>query len=107
GLGPRFDARLLRVPFRAAAPDAALLDLMTGIGPRTIASIGRIAMPDAGAPLDTVLATERALLAADILVPVVHVPELYAVSGDLQSWNGPAVLPNGAWNLANAWLSAP
>jgi hypothetical protein len=63
--------------------------------------------PDGGAPVETVLATERALVARDIVVPIVHVPELYALSGRVQSWNGPVVLPDGAWNLANVWLSPP
>ena len=107
GLGPRFDVRLLRVSVRAATPADALTDVMTGIGARTIALVGRLDAPDRAAPVETVLTTERALLARDILVPIVHVPQLYALSGRVQSWNGPAVLPNGVWNLANAWLSAP
>ncbi|HTI42919.1 MAG TPA: ABC transporter substrate-binding protein [Vicinamibacterales bacterium] len=107
GLGPRFDVRLLRVPFRAATPADALTDVMTGIGARTITLVGRVDTPDGGAPVETVLATERALVARDIVVPIVHVPELYALSGRVQSWNGPVVLPDGAWNLANVWVSPP
>ena len=107
GLGPRFDVRLLRVPFRAATPADALTDVVTGIGARTITLVGRLDVPDRGASVETVLATERALVARDVIIPIVHVPELYALSGRVQSWNGPIVLPNGAWNLANVWLSAP
>ena len=107
GLGPRFDVRLLRVPMRGATPGAALSDVMAGLGARTIALAGRVTPPEPGAPLDTVLSTERALVEHHVLVPIVHVPELYAVSPRFESWNGPAVLPSGAWNLANAWLSAP
>ena len=47
------------------------------------------------------------MLAADVIVPVVHVPELYAVGSRVQSWNRPAVLPSGAWNFADVWLNAP
>jgi peptide/nickel transport system substrate-binding protein len=107
GLGPRFDLRLVRLSFRAAGPPQALSDLMAGLGPRILTLLGRMTGPDAGASLEDVLLTERALLAADVIVPVVHVPELYAVGVRVQSWNGPAVLPSGAWNLANVWLNAP
>ena len=107
GLGPRFDVRLLRVPMRGVMPSAALADVMTGLGPRTVALAGRLAPPEPGEPLDTILRTERALLERSVIVPIVHVPELYAVSPRVESWNGPAVLVSGAWNLANVWLGAP
>jgi len=107
GLGPRFDVRLVRLSFRAATPPEALSDLMTALGPRILALLGRITRPDADASLEEVLLAERAMLATDIVVPVVHVPELYALGPRVQSWNGPAVLPSGAWNLANVWLNAP
>jgi ABC-type transport system substrate-binding protein len=107
GLGPRFDVRLVRLSFRAAGSPQALSDLMAGFGPRILTLLGRITPPDAGASLEDVLRTERALLAPDIIVPVVHIPELYAIGLRVQSWNGPAVLPSGAWNLANVWLNVP
>jgi len=107
GLGPRFDVRLLRLSFRAATPPDALSDLMAGLGPRILALLGRITRPEPGASLEDVLLAERAMLATDIIVPVVHIPELYAVGPRVQSWNGPAVLPSGAWNVANVWLTAP
>ena len=107
GLGPRFDVRLLRLPLRAATPPEALSDLMSGVGPRIVALLGRITRPNPGASLEDVLATEWAMVATDIVVPIVHVPELYAVGPRVQSWNGPAVLPSGAWNLADVWLNAP
>ena len=107
GLGPRFDLRLLRLSFRAGGPPQALSDVMTGLGPRILTLLGRITRPDTGASLEDVLLTERALLATDIIVPVVHVPELYAIGVRVQSWNEPAILPSGAWNLADVWLNAP
>lgn len=107
GLGPRFDMRVLRVRFRSDTPATALTDIIGGLGPRTIALAGRITPPDAGSSLETVQLAERALLARDVIVPIVHIPELYAFSTRSQSWNGPAVLPSGAWNLADVWLSAP
>lgn len=107
GLGPRFDVRLIRLSFRAAAPPEALSDVMTGLGPRILALLGRITRPDTDASLEDVLLAERTMLATDIVVPVAHIPELYAVGPRVQSWNGPAVLPSGAWNLANVWLTTP
>jgi peptide/nickel transport system substrate-binding protein len=107
GLGPRFDLRLVRLPLRAAAPPEVLSDVMAGFGPRILTLLGRVTRPDAGASLEDVLVTERAMLAADVIVPVVHVPELYAVGSRVQSWNRPAVLPSGAWNFADVWLNAP
>jgi ABC-type transport system substrate-binding protein len=107
GLGPRFDLRLLRLTFRAASPPEALSDVIAGIGPRVLSPVGRITRPEPGVSLEDVLMTERALLTTGVIVPVVHVPELYARGSRVQSWNGPAVLPSGAWNLANVWLTAP
>jgi len=92
---------------RGVMPSAALADVMTGLGPRTIALAGRLTPPEPGEPLDTVLRTERALLERSVIVPLVHVPELYAVSPRVEAWNGPAVLASGPWNLANVWLGAP
>jgi hypothetical protein len=63
--------------------------------------------PDTGASIEDVLLTERMLLARDVIVPVVHIPDLYAVGPRVQSWNGPGVFPSGAWNLANVWLRTP
>ena len=99
--------RLMRVSFRATAPPEALVDLMTGLGPRILALLGRITRPDTGASLEDVLLAERTMLVTDIVVPVAHIPELYAIGPRVQSWNGPAVLPSGAWNLANVWLTTP
>jgi len=107
GLGPRFDVRLIRAPLRAVSPPEALADVMTALGPRILTSAGRTRAPEAGASIEDVLLTERMLLARDVIVPIVHVPDLYAIAPRVESWNGPAVLPSGAWNLANIWLSTP
>ena len=105
GLGPRFDMRLVRLPFRPASPALALSDVMDGVGARTLGLVGRITRPDLDAPLEDVLLTERALMDGDVIVPIVHIPELYAVGARVNSWNGPVVLPSGAWNFANVWLN--
>ena len=97
--------RLVRLPFRPASPALALSDVMDGVGARTLGLVGRITRPDLDAPLEDVLLTERALMDGDVIVPIVHIPELYAVGARVNSWNGPVVLPSGAWNFANVWLN--
>jgi ABC-type transport system substrate-binding protein len=104
GLAPRPDARLVRVACDATTPDRALAAIMTALGSRTTALATSEAAPAAGAPIDTVYRIERALLERDIIIPIVHLPVLYGLGERVESWNGPAVSPTGAWNLANIWL---
>ena len=47
---------------------------------------------------------ERALLEHDVIIPVVHVPELYALSDRVDVWNGSPVGANGFWDLASLWV---
>ena len=47
---------------------------------------------------------ERALLENGVIVPLVHAPELFGLGARVDSWNGPIVLPSGAWDLANVWI---
>jgi peptide/nickel transport system substrate-binding protein len=103
GLAPRADARLVRVRLDATTPDRALAAVLTGFGPRVAALVGS-SMPAPGAPLDGVLGTERALLERAVLVPLVHVRDVYGLGERLESWNGPVVLGSGAWNLSNVWI---
>jgi ABC-type transport system substrate-binding protein len=56
--------------------------------------------------LDAVYRAERALLAHAVIVPLAHVPDLYAAAPHVESWNAPIVEPWGAWNLADVWLKA-
>jgi hypothetical protein len=65
---------------------------------------GRVAAPGPGSPLDEVARVERVLLERDVIVPIVHVPELYGLGPRLESWNGPPVSPSGGWSLADVWL---
>jgi peptide/nickel transport system substrate-binding protein len=104
GLAPRPDARLVRVAFDATTPDRALAAVMTTLGARTTTLVTNEPAPAAGAPIDTVYRIERALLDRDVIVPIVHLPLLCGLGERVESWNGPAVSPSGAWNLANLWL---
>jgi MarR-like DNA-binding transcriptional regulator SgrR of sgrS sRNA len=104
GLAPRPDARLVRVKLEATTPDRALAGALTGFGPRVTALAGALPSPGAGAALDSVLATELALLERGVVVPLVHVREVYALGERVESWNGPVVLGSGAWNLSDVWI---
>jgi ABC-type transport system substrate-binding protein len=104
GLGPRFDLRIVRLPVEPTSPGRAIATIMTELGPRTMLLTGRVAAPGPGTPLDEIARVERALLERDVVVPIVHVPELYGLGHRLESWNGPPVSPSGGWNLADVWL---
>lgn len=104
GLAPRADLRLVRVPLVVTTPERTLTELMTSLGGRTVASATREPAPPPGAAIDVVARAERALLEQQVLVPIVHVPALYAVSERVDWLDGPIVLPSGRWNLENVWL---
>ena len=77
---------------------------MTTLGSRTTALVTTETAPVPGASIDAVYRIERALLDRDVIVPIVHLPALYGLGERVETWNGPAVSPAGAWNLANVWL---
>ena len=104
GLAPRPDARLVRVRLSATTPDRALAAAMTALGARVTALATPETAPAAGAPIETVYRIERALVERDVIVPVVHVSDLYGLSDRVERWNGPVIQPTGAWDLANVWL---
>ena len=106
GLAPRPDIRLIRAGIGATSPDRALAGLMTVLARRGIPAANIEAPPAPGAPIDAVYRVERVLLVHFIIVPIVHVPEIYGLGERVDSWNGPVVLPSGEWDLANVWLKA-
>ena len=71
---------------------------------RWLAAEGESAALPPGAPIDAVYRLERALLERCVIVPVVHVPDMYAITDRVASSDGDPVLSNGAWNIANVWL---
>jgi ABC-type transport system substrate-binding protein len=103
-LAPRPDVRLVRVPVTATTPERALARVAQALGPRAIGLVTHDPLPPPGAPLETVLHMERTLLAYDVLLPIVHVADVYGLGDRVESWGEPLVLPTGAWNFAGAWL---
>ena len=106
GLAPRPDVRLLRVRLQATTPDRVLAGAMAALGARTLTYVAREPAPQPDASLAEVYRVERALLEHSIVVPVVHVPEIYGLGERLDSWNEPVVSATGALNLADVWLRA-
>ena len=105
-LAPRPDVRLVRVRLDAKSPDLALARALAALGPRTTALVAPDAPPEPGASLADVYRYERALIEGNAIIPVVHLPEIYALGARVESWNGPLILATGAWDLAAVWLGA-
>ena len=104
GLAPRPDARLIRIRLEPSPPARALSAALSRFGPRLAALIDASQMPDSGAPLEAILAFERTLLQRAVIVPLVHLREVYVLGDRVDSWNAPAVLASGGWNVANVWI---
>lgn len=104
GLAPRPDVRLVRVPLEPSTPDRTFAGIVAALGPRAVGLATNEPLPISGAGVDAVYRAERALLEHQVIVPLVHLPDLYALGDRVRSWNGPLLLPTGALNLANAWI---
>lgn len=105
GLAPRPDARLVRVKVRPTSPDRAMAGVLASFGARVIARATNEEVPVPGAPIDVVYRFERALVDRAVIVPVVHLSEVYGLGDAVQSWNGSLIQPSGALDLANVWLA--
>jgi ABC-type transport system substrate-binding protein len=92
------DVHLVHAVLAVNTPDRALAVLAHTLG------VGGGAVPAAGTPLDAVYRFEQSLLDRDLVVPLVHLPQLYGLSTRVETANGPLVRPSGALNLADAWL---
>ena len=57
-----------------------------------------------GDSLDATYRAEQALIDRVVIVPVVHVPELYGLGERVGFSTWPAVRPTGGWDLADIWL---
>jgi ABC-type transport system substrate-binding protein len=103
GLAPRPDARVIRVHLPATSPDRALVAAATGIAARDAANPAAAILPPAPS-LDAVYQAEQRLLDRSIVVPLVHLPEIYGLGDRVGTWNAASVRPSGGWNFADVWL---
>jgi ABC-type transport system substrate-binding protein len=102
GLAPRPDARVIRLRLLPTTPERALADAIARLRPRGDMSADTAAF----ASIDDVFRAEAALIDRSAIVPIVHVPDLYAAADRVSSWQSTPVLGAGAWNLADVWIRA-
>jgi peptide/nickel transport system substrate-binding protein len=88
------DVRLVRIPLDSPDPWLALA---------SVAQLtGTPATKDAGS-VEDLYASERALLAAQRIIPLFHLPVAYAATSTLNNWTMRA---DGSWSLADAWIGS-
>ena len=92
------DIRLVRRPVREPEPGRALAELA-----RLLDLAGFVQIPPPALPED-VFAAERALIQDHRVIPIAHLPEVYAVSPKVRSWNTPGLLGSGIWQFEDLWL---
>jgi peptide/nickel transport system substrate-binding protein len=100
GLAPRADARLVRVALPATTPDRAFAQASARLATRGWPTIA----PPESTALDATYRAEQALLDRFVIVPIVHLPELYGLGERVGFSTLPAVRPTGGWDLADVWL---
>ncbi|HJZ71994.1 MAG TPA: ABC transporter substrate-binding protein [Vicinamibacterales bacterium] len=100
GLAPRADARLIRLAVPATTADRAFAETAARL---TVRGWPAITLPG-GTTLDATYRAEQTLLDRLIVVPIVHLPELYGVSERVGSSLYPAARAIGGWDLADLWL---
>ncbi len=92
------DIRLESIPLRPFLPGPALSTLLAHLH-----LPGFQPLP-AGTTLESVYAGERAVLESFDVIPLFHIPETYASSSRLKSWNTPGVAKSGEWRFDDLWL---
>lgn len=87
------DLRLVRIPLESADPGEALERLTALTGLPTLAMQND--------SIEEVFAVEQSLLATERIIPLFHLPLVYAISPAVRN----SILDKGRnWNLSNAWL---
>jgi hypothetical protein len=95
------DLRLVRAGFGSLHPAHALAGIAAAL---------RLPVPSdlPGADShDALYRTERMLLDGFPIIPLFHIPESYALSSRVKTWNAPGILKTGEWRLENVWLEGP
>jgi hypothetical protein len=87
------DVRLVRMRIASSDPGPALAGLA--------AALGLPEPPRADTP-EAQYAAERALLDGYKVIPLFHLPDLYAVGSRVRG--GPGITPLGEWRFENVWL---
>src|SRR5262249_35322191 len=100
GLAPRADARLVRLALPATTADRAFAEAAARLSARGSPPVN---LP-AGTALESTYRAEQALVDRLIVVPVVHLPQLYGVSERVGASLHPIARAIGGWDLADLWL---
>ena len=87
------DLRLTRIPLASADPWIALTEMSATVG-LPVQNISSNSVED-------LYSAERAELETQKILPLFHLPMMYASSSALKNWT---LRPDGSWNLADAWL---
>jgi ABC-type transport system substrate-binding protein len=93
------DLRLLRARIRSVEPGAALAGLASSLGLGELAALSDPASPEA------CYAAERALVEDFRVIPLVHLPEIYASRPAVRTWQTPGLLKTGEWHFEDVWLA--
>ncbi len=96
---PKPDLRLVRVRIPSIRPDAALAGLAVSLGLADAAGF-----PDPASP-EVCYEAERALIENFRVIPLVHLPEIYASRPAVKTWQTPGLSKTGEWRLEDVWLS--
>jgi len=101
------DAGLSLQPTAAAGADLRLICISLA-SPAPWVALGHVAAnaglpaPQTGNPsVENLYAAEQSLLAGERIIPLFHLPVVYAISPALRNWK---LQRDGSWNLADTWL---
>lgn len=101
-VAPRPDARLVRIRVPATLPERAYAAVVDRLTPRASADVAQV--PPAS--LDALFRAEAAFFDRAVVVPLVHLNELYAASESVHFGSSRPVQPGGAWDFADVSLRA-
>jgi hypothetical protein len=91
--GAASDVRLAEARIASTDPALALAGVAAALG---------LPAPAPTAGLEALLAAERALLEGARVIPLFHLPDLYAVGPRVRG--GPGITPLGEWRFESLWL---
>ena len=90
------DLRLVRARIRSVEPGAALAGLASSLGLGELPGL---------ADTEACYAAERAVVEDFRVIPLVHLPEIYASRPAVRTWQTPGLLKTGEWRLEDVWLA--
>ncbi len=94
------DVRLARVRITVSSPARSLSGLVAALGLSDAITHSSLQS------VDGAYAVERTLLEDHAVIPLLHLPEMYAVGSRVRTWNTPAVTKSGSLRLDDVWLAA-